>query len=653
MTAPDYFPEITKEADLYLPLAELFRRIHGGENAKATVEITDKNNEHKHGCDLILDIGRLSKIGFQIKITPFTRSTLTEYKRRVKDAYDFRFGGEIKRLSQFIWVTTSYITSAIPGSEFDDIEDSVRFGKIERWDGERLRKEFRTYYPEAFTSIRIDDLTAKADQQSIKGNNVFAAHYLYRVFVLRLLQSDLASAREVIKSAISEVDRQKNKSIYFYRTLKRVYEIWEAVIEGQGFDELVEKYKKQIMSKYKMQTDEYEKTWHECVFLMHLVNDAEVRKHVESHEIASSACGYNVLCDFQYMFSQLQILFHEYANSPAGLSSRQICRTLLRFGFPPEGNIAERIKKTIRELKDEDDQSVDGECSLCTGTILSCLVLANEDQETIKPVKGWLEQLDDYRYSHIRRDQYTDAKSTEHALHYAAPVLEAFIDCGDSENVVRVLRHYFVSRKVGRDGFYDSWMRHRNISSLETCSYILSAFHKYFINGNDHFHFDETQLECLTEAITNLVNVLHIETTPQSKPSRLYATRENTPSFCLALLVMKRRAYAALPESSKAAPVFADSVSDQFDSASDLLRELMQNLHKRAIRFREGDRDPFRKALLDSNVDRTTRFIEGWVSYWETISYLVNDASPFAVNGTKLKRTVKELRDDGYLPNYN
>jgi hypothetical protein len=30
--------------------------------------------------------------------------------------------------------------------------------------------------------------------------------------------------------------------------------------------------------------------------------------------------------------------------------------------------------------------------------------------------------------------------------------------------------------------------------------------------------------------------------------------------------------------------------------------------------------------LMDSNVDKTTRFIEGWISYWETIFYLVADA---------------------------
>lgn len=624
----DYFPEIRKEKDLYLPLHELFKRIYRTDK----VYLTDKMREEEHGCDIILEIHNLCRIGFQIKRTAFTRTTLnTKFKTNVQDAARFEFGiGNIEKLSQFIWVTTKSTNPAIGRPDIEKITGDLRFSKkVEIWDGKTLYENFLTHYPEAFTNIKLDSLSRDADEQSERGNHIFAAHYLFRVFILRLLQSEVDVAKEVIRKAIAEIELQPNKSVYLYRTLKRFYELWLLVTEMKGFDVLVERYKD--LPKYKKQSDEYGKTWHECVFLMQLVNKNEVKEHLESLGMESSLCDYNFLCDFQYIFSQLQILFHEYADSPGGLSSKQICRTLMRFGFPPTGKIADRISRMKEELAAEHHRSVDSECSLCTGTVLSCLVLAREDGEIIKPVKDWLETLDDYRYTHENKGRYPDATSTEHGLHYAAPVLDAFVDYGDSENSGRVLQHYFGPDVVGQDGFYVEWMTHRNISSLEACAYIFSAFHRYLISRNDDFPFDKSQVTFLRKAIVNLVEVLRRETAPKSTPSRLYATRENIQSFCLGLLIGEK------------------------EPTMGLLREVMQNLHRRAIRIRKHDGlgNPFKRSLMDSNVDRTTRFIEGWISYWETIFYLVDDAPRFGANGAKLRKTVKELKDEGYLPNYN
>lgn len=622
----NYFSDIKIEADLYLPLRELLKEIYKTDD----IEITDKLREEKHGCDIIVRIQDLVRIGFQIKTTSFTKTTLyKEFRNNARNAAEFTFGvGHPDKLSQFIWVTTKDVTSTIPRSEIEDVKRSLGFyRKAEIWDGKHLYELFLKHYPQAFTNIKIDALTLEADKQSEKGNHIFAAHYLFRVFVLRLLRGDIASAREVINIASSELDMQTNRSIYFYRTLKRFYEIWRSVVEMNSLDLLIEKYKRRFISDYEKEGDEYEKTWHECIFLMQLVNDGKVKRRVESSGIESALLDHEFFCDFQYIFSQLQILFHEYANAPAGLSSRQICRTLLRFGFPPTGTIATRIDRTKKELCYERNRSVDGECSLCTATVLSSLVLANEDEKIIRPVKRWLENLDHCRYSHLKRNTHRDAANSEHALHYAAGVLEAFLDCGDSENAGRVLRHFFVSRKVGTDGFYIEWMKHRNISNLEICSYIFPAFHRCLISCKDSFQFNEHQLRFLRRAIVNLVNVLHAET-PFSKPSRLYATRESVPAFCLGLLVGEK------------------------ESTIELLRELIQNLHQRAIRIRKDQSfgHPSKRSLMDSNVDLNTRFIEGWVSYWETIFYLANDASQFGTDGAKLKRTVKELRDEGYLP---
>lgn len=616
----DYFPEIKKEEDLYEPLCHLLSLKYGTND----VEITDKRREEKHGCDIIVGIQGLFRIGFQIKTAPFTKTTLDgEFKKNARNAADFN-------LSKFVWVTTKPKTKIILPPEIEAITAPLRFtSNVEFWDGEFLHGLFLTHYPDAFTSIKIASLSREAGEQSERGNYIFAAHYLFRVFMLRLLQSDIVGAREVIKKAIAEIKRQTNKSIYYCRTLKRFYELWQLVIEMKGFEVLIERFKD--LPAYKQLSDEYEKTWPECVFLMRLVNDGKIRKYVESRGMVPSVCDYNFLCDFQYIFSQLQILFHEYADSPGGLSSKQICRTLMRFGFPPTGKIADRISRMQDELNAEKHRSVDSECSLCTGTVLSCLLLANEDKKIIQPVKRWLRRLDYCRYAHENKERYPNADSKKHGLHYAAPVLEAFVDCGDSENSGRVLKHYFGSEPDGKDGFCDDWMMYRNISSLEACAYIFAAFHKYLISGNNGFPFDGSQVTFLRKAIVNLVEALRRETAPESTPSRLYATRENIQSFCLGLLIGEK------------------------GSTIGLLRELMRNFHTRATSIRKHNfsKHPFKRSLMDSNVDRTTRFIEGWIAYWETIFYLVSDAPRFGANGTKLRKTIKELKDQGYLPNYN
>ena len=388
-----------------------------------------------------------------------------------------------------------------------------------------------------------------------------------------------------------------------------------------------------FFNDYNKLRDEYEKIWQECVFLMRLVNDKRIAEYVSDAYKSQYLCEYDFLCDYQYVYSQLQILFHEYSNSPAGLSSKQICRTLMRFGFPPVGKIAERINAMKIELDVENKESVDSKCSLCTGTVLSCLVLADESEEIMRPVKKWLKAQKGNRYSHLQKNAYSsDAGDTEHALHYASQVLQAFIDCGDIAAVDEILRCFFSSDSIAKDGFYHEWMLYRNISNAETCAYILSSFLRYVLSENNKFHFSPQRQQFIKRAITNLVFTLDQDTAPLSKPWRLYATRENIQSLCLGLLVGERQATIGW------------------------LKELMKNIHFKAIRVRnakgKSDIPERHKYLMDSNVDRAMRFIEGWVSYWETILYLKDGAPHKDVDGNKLRRTINELKDDGYLPNY-
>lgn len=174
----DYFPEIEEEADLYLPLRHLLMLKFGTQD----VEITDKKREEKHSCDLILGIPHVCKIGFQVKRTKFTKTTLDgEFKDAIRDAADFEVFGDIKTLSQFFWITTNSVDPTIPQSAYDDIAKKLRFSKVEVWNGKELYDNFVKYYPDAFTNVKIDSLSRKADQQSERGNSnsIFAAHYLF------------------------------------------------------------------------------------------------------------------------------------------------------------------------------------------------------------------------------------------------------------------------------------------------------------------------------------------------------------------------------------------------------------------------------------------------------------------------------------------
>ena len=146
------------------------------------------------------------------------------------------------------------------------------------------------------------------------------------------------------------------------------------------------------------------------------------------------------------------------------------------------------------------------------------------------------------------------------------------------------------------------------------------------MSSSSEFQFDQYQSRFSQRATANLVKALHEEASPQSKLSRLYATQENIQSFCVGVLIGEK------------------------GSSIDLLRDLVQNFHRRR---KELEKIRALKILLDSNVERTARFIEGWVGYWETILYLVDDAPEFRADGTKLRRTALELKEEGYLPSYN
>jgi hypothetical protein len=607
------------------------------------IERVHNQIERKHKSDLLISkTGDIGFYGIQVKCSN-TKNNIDNNPTLVSSIYQdgrtatkYYVDESKKSMTHYFWVTMGEITPLIGRKHITNECPEDFMGKVFFKDVNDIIEDIINNKPDLISGLEIITLLDKLNSYDKNKNKVFAAHFAFKIFIDQLLDGELTNAKQYLQQAISLIAEQENSHIFYIRSLTKFYKHWEKIIEYNKLKQIIDDLK---IEKQKVQ--EFDKTWDECILLLRIVNHHKIKELMEPNKNGSDKViqdsylfDYNFLCDFQYIFSQLQILFYEYADSPTGLSSKQICRTLMRFGFPPIGKLADRISRMKEELKYENNCSVDGECSLCTGTVLSCLILADEDKLIIEKVKGWLETLDYCRYSHLKRDSYSseEAGNTEHALHYSAQVLQAFVDYGDSVNSNNVLKHYFTSENVGKDGFYDEWMMHRNITNLETCAYIFSAFHRYFITNKDGFQFNETQLKFIKKAIVNLFEVLHNETTPQSKVSRLYSTRENIQSLCLGLLVGAK------------------------ETTISLLRELMQSIHARATRIRKDEdftNPTFKqKRLLDSNVDRTNKLIEGWVSYWESIFYLINDAPDFDKNGFRIKKTIKELKEEGYFPNY-
>jgi len=118
----------------------------------------------------------------------------------------------------------------------------------------------------------------------------------------------------------------------------------------------------------------------------------------------------------------------------------------------------------------------------------------------------WLRLLEPFSYSYLGED-YTDAPPQEHALHYASMVLAAFADC-DKSALCRAADLDRVKRKLLSEEWAmpvnslpSHWMRYRNISEFEVCSYILPNLLRYWLSGGV---FDDTENSKIRDVLATL-----------------------------------------------------------------------------------------------------------------------------------------------------
>jgi hypothetical protein len=543
--------------------------------------------EPQHKCDILLirhERGSTSFEGIQAKKGDIAGDT--EVQEIATDAgIAFRCpykgsDGRIHSLDRYYWVTSGdlKVNGRTSICTFLDHPASPTFGRVVVWDCLQLIDEVQQWAPHLLPPLELLILQSSKDDYNKAGQNAYASWYAYQSFrwFLRNNPSEILCAREHLVEAQRLLAEDPRARLFFSRTLARFYQMWIDLIDASP--ELL------VSGTFDPITD---------------IENEQVRGVLQGKYPGRM---YWLLSDISFVMQQLEILAAQYVNTPAGLSTLQICQLLLRTTYPPElEGIAARIGRLLEDLKEEDGNSIDGECSLCTGTAVSCLALSG--QKTLaQRAFVWLTGLKGARYSYHPRS-YVDAPAEEHALHYAASVLESALDfeypgCEELKVIVRV----FFDRVVPVGKELSEWMRYRNIDRFEVYSYILPAMLRYLLCG---FPLEHQDRKVVKFSIKRLLKELRGESKATETPVwRPYAGRQNLGAMSLGcLLGIAECRYLA----SKIAGVF----------------------HHRAREVGSQSRSkPHKKELWDSNVDRTAAFIDGYFLYWETLLELESCGEP-------------------------
>ena len=404
------------------------------------------------------------------------------------------------------------------------------------------------------------------ERRDIQG--VFAAHWFYRAFRLYLQQGKDGRDRalESLDEGLAALAQDPWRSLHPHRVLRHVFDTWSTLLRRspdlfetpvQSLDQLPER---------------------DITAALDFLKPGHPRLDW-------------LLVDFDSMFRQLDILAEKYVDTPAGLSTLQICRLLLRAGFPPiEPGIDKRLKRAFNDLGNENGESIDESCSLCTGTAVSMFSLARRRQD-VETAVGWLtgDEVRECRFSTIDSMPAEIAKD-EHALHYAASVLQGFLDFegGQSKNRLEPVLEVFFQKTDSDDrDFFREWIRHANIERFEVYRYILAAFLHYHLMG---LALPASWEEMLRQAVLALIHALNKEGRELKKIYLFYPARMNLSSLALGLLL------------------------DGGAEVEELARQVTGYLRRRPEA--SGKR---RGQLWDSNVDRNVVLLDSYLDYWETL----------------------------------
>lgn len=398
---------------------------------------------------------------------------------------------------------------------------------------------------------------------------LFAAHYRFRLAAIALAHLDLDTAAEELQQAEELAAKGASTSSY-HRTLAAFYRTWHAMLQRETIRQVIQGSSAPPYARL-------------ALLLSPKIKTACDREGLKDE--------LRMLIDLEGVAEQLELLAAAFVDGPTGLSTLQICRLLLRCGYSPTARDAKIVKRLDRIERDlSHDGTIDRQCSLCTATGVSCLVLSGRKIPADRPLQ-WLRRLGNHAYS-FRGRRTPHAKSHEHSMFYAANVLQAFIDSGATPRTVRsVLAHFFApprAKMVAR------WTKWRNESSFEVLGHIFSAFLSLFLTGHKNL-LTQTETAHVQFAFDELRKELKHEEEAAVAGSGviLYAIREHLASYALAHLLGDR-------------------------DATRQMEAIMDWLHDSIAMKRKKGAPPSGLQLLDSQLDETVVILEGIVCYYET-----------------------------------
>lgn len=451
---------------------------------------------------------------------------------------------------------------------------------------ERAKRDFRRHDPVsdgtpvwAYLPALQSGMSELAKRHTKEQQWMEAAHCHYRHARYLLAGDHRAEAAAAFEAAVRAIDAVEEifRHRYFHRTFRTLYEAWqELAASGKPIPE----------------TYPAPKHYFEAKELQDLFRSSD----------EWSMRG-NLMLNLELISEQFELLCAKTLNTPAGLSTLETAIVLQRAGYSRHyfgGALDKRLDKVEQDMKANHCRSIDGDCSLCSGAALSALALAGRHARAHE-LWAWLRLLGQYDYCHLQRD-YTDAGPREHAIHYAANVLQGFLDIADStsdsevnaeiaNDINHVAAVFFRSKKRDPRRFFSDWMEHRNIDAFEVCTYVMPPFIRYMISERQ---LSGPQKKHLAIAVRTLADNILEDAANKEYPGRLYAARENVGSFALGLLV------------------------GGLDGAGEAIVQHALSIFERRARSDYSERG---SETIDSNLDRTRRFLEGWLLQWEAALY--------------------------------
>jgi hypothetical protein len=437
-----------------------------------------------------------------------------------------------------------------------------------------------------FVLLMRDALKAEIQAETMN-DKAQAAHLSYRLGALNLGTGDQIGAADAFRNATSLIKAVEDKHRYYWRTLQEFYDLWR-IIADHADDDLLR------------QAD-----GHDWLAMMRggSLWDAFARKHGPPER-------WRLLVHVELIMEQLDILAGQPVNDPVGLTSLEVCLLLERVGYARRwygAALSERIQRIKKEMAIDRDHTIDEGCSMCTAVAASCLILDRQPEG--KTLIEWLRLHDNERFCYRRHDSFADAEPKEHAVHYAAAVLQAFLDHDVAENdacVDQLLAVFFDNEEDFKAGTFPAdWRRWRNTTVYDFCSYVFPVFAHYILMSreggatNGPAPLTDQQKEILRRALQSLASHVLADGSDAlltgEKRGRVYGARENIGSFALGSLI-------GLPP-----------------NAAEIVH---YNLRRFAAYAKSERSEAHRQKTIDSSIDRSRKMLAGWLLQIECALWL-------------------------------